>query len=722
MPIISSHDQQHVTRMFLQEQRVNAIYNRLVHDVSVVLQRWKETGNKNVWVRNAEVERAIDKYLIEFKSVVENELKSGTLKAWNLSNDKNDKLVEQFIKNLSVSSIVKNGMMQRNMDAFETFSKRAVNGMNLSDRVWTLTGQTKENLELFLGSGIATGRSAEALGRDLRQLLYNPDARFRRIRNEKGELVPSAPMKNYNPGVGVYRSSRMNAIRLTGTETNMAYRTADHERWSRLDFVLGYEVHRSQNHKPCAVCDALKGKYPKDFIFQGWHPFCICYAVPLNMEPEDFADYLLTDEVPADKLIKDIPPSAHDFFDSNPNYKEKSYAGKVNKEWFEGKKEQRITLPEKFNERKLYDLVRTVEEDIRLNKDFETSVAFDSKGNAVLDKRGYSKSVEFSEFEKKKLKDTIFTHNHPGGWKKEEGTIGRIGASFSRQDITFAISNDVAEIRAVTPTYTFVLKRPEKGWGISYIDANNSYLSMESKVMSELSKIIEKSGYSDESMRRANILHNHLIMKRFAKKHHLEYGKSMSDVKNKNLSSTDITTFRHPISGKNVQLKINFETKLPVEVTNTKKQAREILQQLNDSEKAFVFTKDKKVYELFHEADNPFKIDLRNLKKEIYKDAYSIHNHPGGGTFSFEDVSAFIHYRMKSIEVVSDVNKTRYTLNWKGKIKEIDEKDFRLRWIDCFRKHQLFTRSKDIDYLNGLVLDELQKEFGFIYRVSNTSL
>ena len=164
-------------------------------------------------------------------------------------------------------------MFSRNLDALTALQNRIDNGFTLSDRVWNITKQTKGHVELFLESGLSTGRSAEEIGRDVRQLLQNPDKRFRRIRNEKGELVLSKPMKDYHPGRGVYRSSRMNAVRLTATETNMGYRMSDAERWKQLDFVLGFEVRRSPNAHKCDVCDPLVGKYPKGFIFSGWHPF-----------------------------------------------------------------------------------------------------------------------------------------------------------------------------------------------------------------------------------------------------------------------------------------------------------------------------------------------------------------------------------------------------------------------------------------------------------------
>ena len=109
--------------------------------------------------------------------------------------------------------------------------------------------------------------------------------------------------------------------------------------------------------------------------------------------------------------------------------------------------------------------IEKVENEIRNNKSFETAVAFSEEGNIIIDKRGKAFSVGFSKEELLKMKDTVMTHNHPRGWKYADGSLGRIGSSFSPEDIILAIKGDLAEIRAVTPLYTFSMKRPEKGWG-----------------------------------------------------------------------------------------------------------------------------------------------------------------------------------------------------------------------------------------------------------------
>ena len=78
-------------------------------------------------------------------------------------------------------------------------------------------------------------------------------------------------------------------MRVTRTETNMAYRRADHERWQQMDFVLGIKIELSNQHPVTDICDFVQGDYPKDFVFDGWHPQCFCYATPILISEDEMA-------------------------------------------------------------------------------------------------------------------------------------------------------------------------------------------------------------------------------------------------------------------------------------------------------------------------------------------------------------------------------------------------------------------------------------------------
>lgn len=93
------------------------------------------------------------------------------------------------------------------------------------------------------------------------------------------------------------------------------------------------------------------------------------------------------------------------------------------------------------------------EKGIRGNN-FETLYAFDSNGNIVFQNTGDAHSVSYNG-QGYKTKDAIVTHNHPSG------------GSFSWQDVGGMVYYNQKEMRATGKEYTFSIKRPEKGWGVT---------------------------------------------------------------------------------------------------------------------------------------------------------------------------------------------------------------------------------------------------------------
>lgn len=319
MPELSFYDKQHIQKVAAQQAVIANIFNQFILSVSPYLRKWDDAGKNSVWLRNQGIENAVDRELLNLESMLYANISAFQKDGWERAERKNDDFISQFIKGMAISSATKDGMFTHNLSAFEALKNDIdSNGLKLSDRVWNITQQTKSQLEFYLDSGVVSGRNSNGISSDIRQILHNPQKRFRRIRNEKGELVLSQPMKDYHPGQGVYRSAYKNALRTSATTTNTAYRSADYERWSKQDFILGIEIQRSANNRgPCKICDAMVGKYPKTFKFTGFHPFCICFATPITMEPENFADFLLNDTVPKEQVITDIPQGAKDFVNEN---------------------------------------------------------------------------------------------------------------------------------------------------------------------------------------------------------------------------------------------------------------------------------------------------------------------------------------------------------------------------------------------------------------------
>lgn len=203
------------------------------------------------------------------------------------------------------------------------FLNRSVNGLNLSDRVWQMTYQLQREIEWTIFAGLSEGQSAQTMARSLKRSLKNPDSLFRRVRNAKGKLVLSKPARQFNPGQGVYRSSYKNAMRVSRTEINTAYRTADHEKFKSIPFVLGVEIRLSDAHPRYDICDELVGIYPASFKFTGYHTQCLCYTIPILAPRDEFARYQravldgTADDFVFQGRVSEVPENAKNWVEEN---------------------------------------------------------------------------------------------------------------------------------------------------------------------------------------------------------------------------------------------------------------------------------------------------------------------------------------------------------------------------------------------------------------------
>lgn len=293
------------------ERLITKAYDRAIYEavaIAITLPKGKPSEELFSFDNHPASKKRVEAMMSGLQGRMQGIIEQGMRAEWTLANNKTDALVKRvFGKKLNDEA--KHRLLSNNEDAREAFIQRKEKGLGLSDRVWRYTEQFKSEIEMGLDIGIRGGKSADELSRALRGFLREPNKLFRRVRDEHGQLKLSARAKAYHPGQGVYRSSYKNALRLAVTETNIAYRTADHERQKALDFVVGIEVHLSGNHtlngKPFkCMCDDLVGKYPKDFKFTGWHPHCRCYTTPILKTPEEMAR-------DTQKLLRGEPVDGH---------------------------------------------------------------------------------------------------------------------------------------------------------------------------------------------------------------------------------------------------------------------------------------------------------------------------------------------------------------------------------------------------------------------------
>lgn len=254
----------------------------------------------------------------EMYSSLYQEIRKDVENEWILSNNNNDDLVKSIFGESSIKSNLFARFFKRNKEAMDAFFARKTGeeGLSLSQKVWRYTGQFREELENCLDLAIGEGTGANKLASKIQTYLQDPDRFYRRFRvkageDENGNIIYGRQWKRrvydkesqgykwiddnpkkFHPGRGVYRSSYRNAQRLARTETNIAYRTADFERWEQLDFIIGYEIKVSKNHPHYDICDELAGKYPKTFKWTGWHPNCRCFMIPVLAGGDEIAEMI----------------------------------------------------------------------------------------------------------------------------------------------------------------------------------------------------------------------------------------------------------------------------------------------------------------------------------------------------------------------------------------------------------------------------------------------
>lgn len=282
----------------------------------------------------AKMQKEVERLLRQLHSATTMAIKQGITLEWQQANEECDKLVSSAFGKDFLSSPMFTAWTERNESAMKAFMNRSDKGLKLSDRVWQSVHQLRDEMEVAMTIGIGEGQSAASMSRKVRQYLNDPDLMFRRFRykDESGEWKLKwkkrikdektgknkwidYDKKSYQDewtGKGYYKSSAQNAMRVTRTETNMAYRRADHERWAQMDFVLGQRVQLSHNHPKKDICDKLQGDYPKEFVFDGWHPQCFCFVTPILVDESEMkksADAFLKEKkyTPKGKQITEYP-------------------------------------------------------------------------------------------------------------------------------------------------------------------------------------------------------------------------------------------------------------------------------------------------------------------------------------------------------------------------------------------------------------------------------
>lgn len=201
----------------------------------------------------------------------------GTSDEWRRSNELQDLLATGAMNyyNAQIHGVRRRVYYQRNNDALKAFQQRRDRGMLLSDKLWEQSDDYRRSLEAAISTAIEKGTSAVTLSKQVSKYLQD----FPSLKKDYG--------KRFGKATDIHDCEYRSA-RLARSEINMAYRRAEQLRWQQMDFIIGYEIKLSKRHPQPDMCDDLAGKYPKDFMWTGWHPNDMCYVVPILADDEDF--------------------------------------------------------------------------------------------------------------------------------------------------------------------------------------------------------------------------------------------------------------------------------------------------------------------------------------------------------------------------------------------------------------------------------------------------
>ena len=330
-------------------EQVRRLFAETVNEILALYKAVPELGEGEMFSFDADGQARRDKttrLLRRLHSVATEAVRQGVKLEWGEANKEADAVIadlfgEEVRKNPAFA-----GWTKRNGKAAERFMNRAEDGIDLSDRIWKTVKQLREEMEVAMTVSIGEGESASSMSRKVRQYLNDPDLMFRRFKYKIGEDKDGKPVygrkwkkrvkdeatgryrwedydkDSYKVGRGYYKSSAKNAMRVTRTETNIAYRRADNLRWRQMDFVLGYHVEPSKAHPKPDICDKLKGDYPKWFNFDGWHPQCFCVCTPILLNDDEAMEMMLAKRdgktyTPKQKPIDAVPANFSEWVRDN---------------------------------------------------------------------------------------------------------------------------------------------------------------------------------------------------------------------------------------------------------------------------------------------------------------------------------------------------------------------------------------------------------------------
>lgn len=319
-------------------ESVQALYDKALSDISKEFAYVDYDPNEPFSFEDVGKFDKIDAIMRRLEDQIQQVVEKGIVAEFGVAYNGCNELIKQVIGDRLMDNVEKAFSPRVGSgNAAKAFIRANMAGsITASQRVWN--GAVLGQMETAVQEALMEGMPAKRMAALLEDYLVNPDDCFRRFRIKTGENANGKTMygrqwkkrvihkdgsttwknadpRNYPTGQGVYHSSYKNALRYARTTTNIAYRSAENERYQELPFVIAIDIHISNNPGHVRdICDDLQGRYPKDFPWTGWHPNCMCYKVPVlatKSEIDDMVDTILDggapNDVEVDGIVKELP-------------------------------------------------------------------------------------------------------------------------------------------------------------------------------------------------------------------------------------------------------------------------------------------------------------------------------------------------------------------------------------------------------------------------------
>ena len=166
-----NHDNLHriATERYIRD--VEKAFQRLISQTASAVVKTKLKKELFQFKKNPKITERIAQILSEYENSLLGIISTGSVRQWNFANEKYNylkaltlkRIANKIPKEVFQKELLKVAANTQNARALLSFQQRKINGFTLSDRVWNITKQAKEELELAIDLSLTEGQSANTL-------------------------------------------------------------------------------------------------------------------------------------------------------------------------------------------------------------------------------------------------------------------------------------------------------------------------------------------------------------------------------------------------------------------------------------------------------------------------------------------------------------------------------------------------------------------------------